>query len=91
VNTSFRLASTFYKGTTKTHTVRRIRFVSPDVASVDIDNEVRGIKTMPAGLPVPPGGVLKMQLMEVYVRRSAQWWIEAYHNVDTKPGPGSVQ
>jgi ketosteroid isomerase-like protein len=61
--------------------------VAPDVAIVDIDNELRGIKTMPGAIAVPPGGVLKTQLMEVYVRRNGQWWIEAYHNVDTKPGP----
>jgi hypothetical protein len=30
------------KGTTKHHAVRRIRFDTPDVAIVDIDNEVRG-------------------------------------------------
>jgi uncharacterized protein (TIGR02246 family) len=43
------ILSTFFKGTTKTHVVRRIRVVTPDVAIVDIDNQVRGIKTMPAG------------------------------------------
>ena len=81
------ILSTFYKGSVKTHVVRKIRFVTPDVAIVDIDNELRGIKTMPGAIAVPPGGVLKTQLMEVYVRRNGQWWIEAYHNVDTKPGP----
>lgn len=25
------------------------------------------------------------KLMEVFVRRDGQWWIEAYHNVDVKP------
>ena len=79
------ILATFYKGTTKHHAIRRIRFVTPDVAIVDIDNEVRGVKTMPAGLPVPPDGILKTQLMEVLVRRGERWWIEAYHNVDTKP------
>src|SRR5436190_2617528 len=34
------ILTTFYKGTTKKHAVRRIRFVTPDVALVDIDNEV---------------------------------------------------
>lgn len=34
------LLETFYKGTTKHHAIRRIRFVTPDVAIVDIDNEV---------------------------------------------------
>ncbi len=39
----------------------------------------------PAGIVVPPDGVIKTQLMEVLVRRGGQWWVEAYHNVDTKP------
>jgi len=80
------ILSTFYKGTTKKHAIRRIRFVTPDVALVDIDNEVHGVKAMPPGIVVPPDGVIKTQLMEVFVRRSGQWWVEAYHNVDTKPG-----
>lgn len=77
--------ATFYKGTTKQHDIRRIRFVTPDVAIVDIDNEVRGVKAMPAGIVAPPDGIVKTQLMEVFVRRGERWWIEAYHNVDTKP------
>jgi len=79
------ILSTFYKGTTKHHTIRRIRFITPDVAIVDIDNEVRGVKMMPAGIAVPADGVIRTQLMEVFVRRGEQWWVEAYHNVDTKP------
>ena len=79
------ILSTFYKGTTKKHAIRRIRFVTPEVALVDIDNEVHGVKAMPAGIVVPPDGVIKTQLMEVFVRRNGEWWVEAYHNVDTKP------
>ena len=75
---------TFYKGTTKQHIIRRIRFVTPDVAIVDIDNEVRGVKAMPGGIVVPPDGVVRTQLMEVFVRREGRWWVEAYHNVDVK-------
>jgi hypothetical protein len=40
---------------------------------------------MPAGIVVPKDGIVKTQLMEVFVRRNNAWWIEAYHNVDTKP------
>jgi hypothetical protein len=40
---------------------------------------------MPGGIMVPKDGVVKTQLMEVFVRRGSQWWIEAYHNVDLKP------
>lgn len=79
--------ATFFKGTTKRHTIRKIRFVTPDVALVDIDNEVSGVKAMPAGITVPADGVLKTQLLEVFVNRGGRWWIEAYHNVDTKPAP----
>ena len=75
---------TFYKGTTKTHDIRKIRFVTPDVAIVDIDNVVKGVKAMPAGITVPPDGIVRTQLMEVFVRRGGRWWIEAFHNVDTK-------
>ena len=78
------ILATFYKGTTKHHAIRRIRFVTPDVAIVDIDNEVRGVTSMPAGIVVPPDGIVRTQLMEVFVRRGERWWIEAYHNVDTK-------
>ena len=81
------ILSTFYKGTTKHHTIRRVRFITPDVAVVDIDNEVRGVRAMPAGIAVPPDGIVKTQLMEVFVRRENRWWIEAYHNVDVKPTP----
>ncbi len=79
------ILSTFYKGTSKQHVVRRLRFVAPNVAIVDIDNEVRGVKAMPAGIVVPVDGVVRTQLMEIFVRRQGKWWIEAYHNVDVKP------
>ena len=79
------ILSTFYRGTSKVHSVRRIRFITPDVAIVDIDNEVHGVKTMPSGILVPRDGVLKTQLMEVFARRDGVWWVEAYHNVDLKP------
>lgn len=85
------ILSTFYKGTRKKHTVRRIRFVTPDVALVDIDNEVHGVTAMPAGIVVPSDGIVRTQLMEVFVRRGGQWWIEAYHNVDTKPTAAAEQ
>ena len=66
------ILATFYKGTIKYHAIRRIRFVTPDVA-------------IAAGIVVPSDGIVKTQLMEVFVRRGDRWWIEAYHNVDTKP------
>ena len=78
------ILATFYKGTVKKHVVRKIRFVTPDVAIVDIDNEVHGVKAMPTGIVVPKDGVIRTQLMQVFARRDGEWWVEAYHNVDTK-------
>lgn len=78
------ILGSFFKGTTKSHRIRRLRFVTPDVAIVDIDNEVRGVKAMPPGVPLPADGVIRTQLLEVFVRRSGGWSIEAFHNVDLK-------
>jgi len=75
----------FYKGTTKSQAVKRLRFVTPDVAVVDIDNEVRGVRALPSGLPVPADGIVRTQLMQVFVKRDGRWLVEAYHNVDVKP------
>ena len=80
-----KILETFYNGTTKHHGIRRIRFVTADVAIVDIDNEIHGVKSMPAGIAVPEDGVIRTQLMEIFVRRGDRWWLEAYHNVETKP------
>jgi uncharacterized protein (TIGR02246 family) len=79
------ILASFYKGTTKSQAVKRLRFVTPDVAVVDIDNEVRGVRTLPSGLAVPADGIVRTQLMQVFVRRDGRWLVEAYHNVDVKP------
>ena len=53
------ILATFYKATRKKHEVRRIRFLSPDVAIVDIDNEVHDVKQMPGGIALPADGVIR--------------------------------
>ena len=75
------ILATFYRGTTKRQVIRRIRFVTPDVAVVDVANEVHGVTAMPAGMDVPPDGVVRTELMQVFVSRNGKWTIEAYHNV----------
>lgn len=40
---------------------------------------------MTVAIAVPANGIVKTQLMEVFVRRGDRWIVEAYHNVDTKP------
>jgi len=79
--------ATFFKGTTRKQTVRKLRFVTPDVAVVDVDSEVWNIRSMP-GVVLPPDGVLRTRLQEVFVKRENGWWIEAFHNVEARGAPG---
>ncbi|HZF25315.1 MAG TPA: SgcJ/EcaC family oxidoreductase [Steroidobacteraceae bacterium] len=77
--------TTFYKGTTRQEAIRRVRFVTPDVAIVDVDTEIHGVKSLPPGVSLPADGILRTRLMQVLVKRDGSWWIEAYHNTDLKP------
>jgi len=76
--------TTFFKGSTRVEMVRRIRFVTADVAIVDVNTEVRGLANMPAGVTVGRDSVLRNRLLQVLVKRNGEWWIEAYHNVEVK-------
>jgi uncharacterized protein (TIGR02246 family) len=79
-----RHAKTFaslFKGSSRAEKIRRVRFVRPEVAIVDVDTEVRGFGKMPPGIPAPSDGVLRTRLQRVFVKRGGQWWIESYHNV----------
>jgi hypothetical protein len=73
-----------FKGTARKMSVSALRFVTPDVAIVDVDTEVRGVSAMPPGVMLPPDGVLRTRLQQVFVKRQGVWWIEAYHNVAVK-------
>lgn len=64
--------STFLKNAHTTDTVRSIRFLAPDIASVDIDWLVTD--------PNAPGGVLRKGLLTwVLTKRNGQWMITIYH------------
>ncbi|TMI99913.1 MAG: SgcJ/EcaC family oxidoreductase [Alphaproteobacteria bacterium] len=71
-----------FKGTTKKQVIRRLRFITSDVAIVEIDNEIRGLKATPSGAPLSADGVSRTQLLEVFVRRDGGWLMEAFHNID---------
>ena len=79
---------TVFKGSRLQQTVRRLRFVAPDVAIVDVDTEVRGFAGLPPGVKPFPDGTLRTRLLQVLVKRDGEWRIEAYHNVDAKVVPG---
>ena len=64
--------STFLKNAHTTDTVRSIRFLAPDLASVDIDWLVND--------PAAPGGVLRKGLLTwIVTKRNGQWMIAIYH------------
>jgi uncharacterized protein (TIGR02246 family) len=63
---------TFLKNAHTTDTVKSIRFLGPDTASVDIDWLVTE--------PNAPGGVLRKGLLNwVVTKRNGQWMIMIYH------------
>src|ERR1700691_2566474 len=64
--------STFLKNAHTTDTVRTIRFLAPDIASLDIDWLVTA--------PDAPGGVLRKGLLTwIVTKRNGQWMITVYH------------
>jgi uncharacterized protein (TIGR02246 family) len=71
----------FFKGSSRVEKIRQVRFVTPDVAILDVDTEVRGFGNMPPGIAMPEDGVLRTRLQQVLLKRGGQWWVESYHNV----------
>jgi uncharacterized protein (TIGR02246 family) len=78
------ILSGIFKGTTKKQVIRRLRFITDDVAVVDIDNEIHGLKTTPSGAALSPDGVSRTRLLEVFVRREGKWFMEVFYNTDIK-------
>ena len=66
---------TFLKNAHRTDTVRSIRFLTPSIASVDIDWQMTGAKT-PDGAEAP---LRKGLLNWVVTKQNGQWLITVYH------------
>jgi uncharacterized protein (TIGR02246 family) len=69
------------RGTTVAMTIKKLRFVRPDVAVVDVVTELSGARVRPQGGQVGPDGVLRSCLLMVLLKQSNAWRITAYHNV----------
>jgi uncharacterized protein (TIGR02246 family) len=67
--------TTFLKDAHRTDTVRSIRFLAPDVASVDIDWQMTGAKTRD-GKDIP---VRKGLLTWIVTKHNGEWKIAIYH------------
>ena len=67
--------TTFLKNAHRTDTVRSIRFLAPEIASVDIDWQMTGAKTRD-GQDIP---VRKGLLTWIMTKHNGQWMITIYH------------
>jgi uncharacterized protein (TIGR02246 family) len=74
---------TFLKSAHRVDTVKSIRFLTPTMASVDINWEMTGAKT-PEGLDTP---LRKGLLNWVMTKSNGQWMITVYHESLFTPPP----
>ena len=74
---------TFLKSAHRTDVVRSIRFLTPSIASVDIDWQMTGAKT-PDGADAP---LRKGLLNWVVTKQNGQWLITVYHESLFTPPP----
>jgi uncharacterized protein (TIGR02246 family) len=75
---------TFFKGSNLAMSATRIRFVTPDVAIVDIATQLSRLQGAPPGITPGADGTIRTRLQEVFVKQGGVWWIASYHNVDIK-------
>ena len=77
---------TFFKHSVLQQDIVSLKFVTPDVAVVDVLTAVTGVEHPAPGMSMDQKGRLRTRLLQVIVRQHGEWTIVAYHNVDLKPG-----
>lgn len=80
---------TVFKGSALSLRIATLRFIRPDVAIADLEAELRGLTSAPAGLAIV-NGTVRTQLLMVLVKEEGDWWISAYHNVAVAPSQPGV-
>lgn len=79
------LGDMFY-GSHLTQRPRKIRFLQPDIAIVDVDAELYGYKSLPKGFPTS-GAILSARLKHVMVYAVDRWLIVASQSTYVPPPP----
>ena len=75
-----------FRGTTLQLQIVSLRFLTADVAVCETLTWVSGFKNgTPPGLHLDAKGRLRTRLLQVMTKRSGEWQIVVYHNVDIKP------
>ncbi len=72
----------------RTDTVRGIRFFSPDVAVADADTVITGTRTADGSVTPPRHGIM----IVTATKRDGRWWISTFHEAEfpeTRPAPNS--
>ena len=81
------LFSAYFKGSLLALKVRRIRFLKPDVAIVEIDTEVSLFHKAPPAVFVDAEKIIRTRLLQVMVKSGSDWTIASFHGVDVKTPP----
>ncbi|MFI5197802.1 MAG: SgcJ/EcaC family oxidoreductase [Thermoanaerobaculia bacterium] len=84
------LFASYFKGSLLALKVRKVRFLHPDVAIVDIDTEVTGFHKPPPAIYVDAEKVIRTRLVQVMVKAGNEWTIASFHDVDVKTPPESL-
>ncbi len=80
-------ASIFKESRTQV-TVRKLVFLGPDVAVVDMEHEVTGHSGLPPGVQnTDESGTLRTRMRYVMKKSAGKWQIAAGQNTDVKPAP----
>jgi len=75
-----------FQHTTLQQDIVSLRFVTPDVAVVEVLTAVSGVTHARPGMTFDHQGRLRTRLLQVLARQGREWNIVAYHNVDVEPG-----
>jgi uncharacterized protein (TIGR02246 family) len=79
--------TSLFKGSRLALKVRKVRFLRPDVAIVEIDTEISGFRKLPPVVYVDVEKVLRTRLQQVMAKTGTDWMVAAFHNVDVKTAP----
>jgi len=84
------LFSLYFKGSLTELKVRKIRFLKPDVAIVEIDTETSGFHKAPPAVYVDAEKVIRTRLLQVMVKSGSDWLIAWSYGVDVKTPPETL-
>jgi len=76
-----------FRGSRHHGSLRRVRFLRPDVAIADVDIEVTGFQALPPGSRPTERGVLRTRMRHVLTRTDVVWEIVATQNTAVAPSP----